>query len=80
MLILARKVGEAIAIDEEIKIRVLEIKGGQVKLGVDAPNHVAIHREEIYNRIVEENIKAATEAPEDLSKITSVFKEDPNKK
>lgn len=77
MLILARKVGEAIAIDEEIKIRVLEIKGGQVKLGVEAPSHVAVHREEIYNRIVEENIRAATETPDDLSKIASVFKDDP---
>ena len=69
MLVLARKVGEAIVIDDEITIRVLEIKGGQVKLGVDAPHHVAVHREEIYLRILEENKRAAMEAPADLSDV-----------
>ncbi len=69
MLVLARKIGEAIAIDDEITIRVLEIKGGQVKLGVDAPHHVAVHREEIYLRILEENKKAALQTPADLSDV-----------
>ena len=69
MLVLARKVGEAIAIDDDVKIRVLEVKGGQVKLGVDAPSHVAIHREEIYLRILEENKRAALETPADLSDV-----------
>ena len=69
MLVLARKVGEAIVIDDEITIRVLEIKGGQVKLGVDAPHHVAVHREEIYLRILEENKRAAMEAPADLTEV-----------
>ena len=73
MLVPARKVGEAIAIDDEIKIRVLEVKGGQVKLGVDAPHHVAVHREEIYLRILEENKRAAMEAPEDLSELAPIL-------
>lgn len=73
MLVLARKVGEAIAIDDEIKIRVLEVKGGQVKLGVDAPHHVAVHREEIYLRIMEENRRAAMEAPDDLSEVVPML-------
>ncbi len=75
MLILARKPGEAIAIGDGIKIRVLEIKGGQVKIGVEAPAEVMVHREEIYLRIVEENTRAA-EAPADLSSLASAFSTD----
>ena len=73
MLILARKPGESIAIGDGIKIRVLEIKGGQVKIGVEAPTEIMVHREEIYLRIVEENTRAAAEAPADLSSLASVF-------
>ncbi|MGV1100157.1 carbon storage regulator CsrA [Thiovibrio sp. JS02] len=73
MLILARKTGEAIAIGDGIKVRVLEVKGGQVKIGVEAPADVMVHREEIYLRIVEENKRAAQEAPVDLSSLASVF-------
>lgn len=73
MLILARKVGEAIVIADDIKVRVLESKGGLVKLGVEAPNEVAVHREEIYLRIVEENKKAAMETPADLSSLAEAF-------
>ncbi|OGQ98617.1 MAG: carbon storage regulator [Deltaproteobacteria bacterium RIFOXYD12_FULL_55_16] len=74
MLILARKPGETIAIGEGIKIRVLEIKGGQVKIGIEAPAEVLVHREEIYLRILEENTRAAAEAPADLSALDSVFR------
>lgn len=72
MLILARKTGEAIAISEDIKVKVLEIKGGQVKLGVVAPDHIAVHREEVFERILEENRRAAMEAPADLAGIPLV--------
>ena len=48
MLILTRKVGEAIRIGEVVTVRVLEVRGGQVRLGVDAPTDVRIFREEIY--------------------------------
>ena len=75
MLILARKADEAIVIADNITIRVLEIKGGQVKLGVDAPDHIAVHREEIYLRILDENRKAAMEAPSDLSALADVFRD-----
>ena len=73
MLILARKIGEAIAIGDDITIRVLEIKGGQVKIGIEAPSEVAVHREEIYLKILEENKRAALEAPADLSALDSVL-------
>lgn len=73
MLILARKVGEAIIIADDIKIRVLENKGGLVKLGIEAPSQVAVHREEIYLRILEENKKAALELPADMSALDDIF-------
>lgn len=73
MLVLARKVGEAIAIGDGITVRVLEAKGGQVKLGVEAPHDVTVHREEIYLRILEENRRAALEAPADLTSIAAAL-------
>lgn len=51
MLILTRRIGEVIMIGDEISITVLEIKGKLVKIGVNAPKEVAVHREEIYRRI-----------------------------
>lgn len=54
MLILTRNPSEKIIINENIKIEVLAIHGSQVRLGLEAPSHISIHREEIFNRIQEE--------------------------
>ena len=51
MLILPRKVGESVIIGDDITITVLSVRGNQVKLGVQAPKEVSVHREEIYQRI-----------------------------
>ncbi|MBN6710296.1 carbon storage regulator [Canicola haemoglobinophilus] len=51
MLILTRKVGESLLIGDDISITILNIRGNQVKIGVDAPKDVSVHREEIYQRI-----------------------------
>ncbi len=51
MLILTRKVGEALKIGDDITVTVLSVKGHQVRVGIDAPKDVSVHREEIYNRI-----------------------------
>lgn len=51
MLILTRRVGESVKIDESITVSVLGIKGNQIRLGVDAPKDVSVHREEIYQKM-----------------------------
>ncbi len=65
MLVLTRKLGENIRIGDTVKITVLEVRSGQVKLGIEAPPEVKVHREEIYARIQEENRRAASgQAPD----------------
>lgn len=54
MLILTRRVGETVMIGDEVTVTVLGVKGNQVRLGVNAPKDVAVHREEIYERIKRE--------------------------
>ncbi|UZH07624.1 carbon storage regulator CsrA [Heyndrickxia coagulans] len=59
MLILSRKKGESIQIGDDIEITIAAIQGDQVKIGIDAPKHVEIHRKEVYLDIQEENANAA---------------------
>ena len=61
MLILTRRVGETIFIGDEVRLAVLGIKGDQVRFGIEAPDAVAVHREEIYDRIQAE--KAGQDSP-----------------
>lgn len=61
MLALSRKLGESIVIDENIEITVLSISENQIKLGIDAPKHISIHRKEIFLQIQEENKAASTQ-------------------
>jgi carbon storage regulator len=63
MLILTRRVGETVMIGNEVTVTVLGVKGNQVRIGVNAPKDVAVHREEIYERIKrEENLEARSGA------------------
>jgi len=55
MLILTRRVGETLVIGDDVKITVLGVKGNQVRIGVNAPKDVAVHREEIYSKIQDED-------------------------
>jgi len=64
MLLLTRKLGENIRIGDDVKITIVEVKGNHVKLGIDAPPSVKVHREEIYERIQEENRRAQAVKPE----------------
>ena len=54
MLILTRRVGETLMVGDEVTVTVLGVKGNQVRIGVNAPKDVAVHREEIYQRIQQE--------------------------
>lgn len=73
MLILTRKLGERIAIGEDIFVTILDIKGSHVKLGIEAPKHIVVHREEIYEKIREENIGSLAVSETDLSTADSLF-------
>ena len=74
MLILTRKVEESITIGNHITVSVLEVKGSQVKLGISAPKDVPVNRSEIFNSIMNENIRAAAEVPMDLENLASAIK------
>ena len=65
MLILTRKLGETIRIGNEIKITILDAKGKQIRIGIDAPPDVTVHREEVYQMIREQNILAAEAGRDD---------------
>lgn len=54
MLILTRRIGETLMVGDEVSVTVLGVKGNQVRIGVNAPKEVAVHREEIYQRVLEE--------------------------
>lgn len=74
MLVLTRKLGESIAIDDHIKIRVVQIKGKQVRLGIEAPKDTKIHREEVYLAIQDQN-KESSQVSSDKSKsVASLLK------
>lgn len=59
MLILTRKIGEQVAIGDQIKIFIVDVKGKQVRLGIEAPQETPVYRHEIYRKIHEENRAAA---------------------
>lgn len=65
MLVLSRKIGEAIILNDDTKIVVIDIQGKQVKIGIDAPKETKIYREEIYKAIQAENQHAAKSKVED---------------
>jgi len=74
MLVLTRKLGESIAIDDHIKIVVVQIKGKQVRLGIKAPKETKIHREEVYVAIQEQNKEAITASPASLQDVSKAIK------
>jgi len=73
MLILTRKLGEQITIGNDIVISLLEIKGAQVKLGIEAPKGISIHRQEIYERIRRENLISSAVTASDLSEAATLL-------
>ena len=74
MLILTRKLGESIAIGDQIRVTLLEVQGKQVKLGVLAPPTVPIHRQEVFEKIQLENRRAAGTSEQDLQELKKILK------
>lgn len=80
MLALTRKKQEAIMIDGDIEIRVLDIQGDKVKLGISAPKNVGIHREEVYAQIRSANEEAVSGEIISLNELSQFMKKTSNKK
>ncbi len=74
MLVLTRKLGESIAIDDHIKITVVQIKGKQVRLGIKAPKETKIHREEVYDAIRNTNEESISDTQASLKDISKEVK------
>ena len=74
MLVLTRKLGESITIDDNIKIRIEKIRGKQVRLGIEAPKETRIYREEVYQAIKEQNQDAAQARPDATRSVANLLK------
>lgn len=74
MLALSRKKDESIMIGDNIEIKILEVSGDKVRIGIEAPREITIHRKEIYVQIQEENKAATVSTLERLSKLKSIYK------
>ena len=73
MLVLTRKVNESITIGNHITVSILEIRGNQVRLGINAPKTTPVNRTEIFESITQENIKAS-KAPRELGRFQKILK------
>ena len=65
MSVLARKVGQSIVINDNIELLVIEVRGDQVRLGINAPKSIPVHRKELFEQIKAENVRAAAESEVD---------------
>ncbi|NLJ23931.1 MAG: carbon storage regulator CsrA [Firmicutes bacterium] len=81
MLVLTRKIDESIIIGDDIKITLVDIRGDQVKIGIEAPREISVHREEVYREIQAENRRAAmTSQKIDLGKLADMLEQNTKEK
>ena len=74
MLVLTRKVNERIKIGDDIIVSILEIGKGGVRIGIEAPRSVSVHRQEVYDKIQEENLKASQGLLSDIESLASLLR------
>jgi carbon storage regulator len=80
MLVLTRKVGDGIRIGDNVVIKIIEMKGGGVRIGIEAPQDMKIYRQEVYDRITEENREALQWNMTDLDALSANLIVDKKKK
>ncbi|GAB3467477.1 carbon storage regulator CsrA [Kineococcus sp. LSe6-4] len=74
MLVLTRKAGESVVIGDEVVVRVLEVRGDVVRVGIDAPRDVQVHRQEVYEAVREANIAASTASEEAITALQGIVR------
>ncbi len=75
MLVLTRKIGESIQINDDVKVTLIDIQGKTVRLGIEAPQDTKIYREEVFLKIKEANLSAADATTFDPAKISQLIKD-----
>lgn len=76
MLVLARKINESIIINGSVEVVIIDIKGDQIKLGINAPRDIKIYRKEVYEEIEKQNKAAMSEAAVNLNTLSGLFQKD----
>lgn len=71
MLVLTRKAGEGIIIGDNITVKIVEVKGGGIRIGIDAPRDTKIYRQEVYEKIKQENVEATNWSLNDLDALSA---------
>ncbi len=74
MLVLTRHIDEAIVIGDEIEVVVVDVRGDRVRLGINAPKEISVHRKEVYELIQAENIQAAAATVDDMEKTKELLR------
>ena len=80
MLVLSRRVGESIMIGPDVVVTVLEVRPDLVRIGIDAPRDVEVHREEVFVEVQQANRSAASPAPQDVEALAAGMRDDPKNK
>lgn len=75
MLVLSRQRDQIIMIGDDIEITIVDIRGDKVRIGINAPSEIPVHRKEVYEAIRRENRAAASVKPEDIAKVAGAHKE-----
>ena len=73
MLVLSRRVGESVMIGDDVVVSLLEVRGDLVRVGIDAPRHIRVYREEVYREVQKANLAAAAASDTDVHALTTML-------